>query len=72
MTPLLADVLIEMLVVGLLIYLITIIPWPAPLGWMAVALRVIVIVFAVIWLINLLVGLSGSAPWFGAPYPYRR
>lgn len=72
MPQLLADILIEFLIVGLLLYLISIIPWPPPLGWVALALRVIIIVFAVIWLINLLVGLSGSAPWFGAPYPYRR
>ncbi len=71
MPPILASILIEMLVIGLLLYLITIIPWPAPLGWVALALRVIIIVFAVIWLINLLAGATSWGPLFGAPY-YRR
>lgn len=71
MPPILASILIEMLVIGLLLYLITIIPWPAPLGWVALALRVIIIVFAVIWLINLLAGVTSWGPLFGAPY-YRR
>ena len=64
----LVNILIALLIVGLILYLISIIPTNAETAWIAQAARVIVIVFAVIWLICLL---AGVVPAVGYPYRLR-
>ena len=53
---LLVTILVVGLVVWLLLYVISILPLPAPFGQVA---RVVVILIAVIWLIKILLGVSG-------------
>jgi hypothetical protein len=64
---LLVEVLIGLLVLGLILYCISLIPTNPSNAWLIQIARVIVIVFAVIWLIYLLAGLMP-----GGPYPFRR
>jgi len=73
MPSFMVSILIELLVVGLLLWIISVIPWPAPMGWLARILQVVIVVFAAIWLINMLAGMTSYGPFFGAPPPtYRR
>jgi hypothetical protein len=65
---LLVNILIALLIVGLVLYLISIIPTKPENAWVAQAARVVVIVFVVIWLICLLAGL---VPTVGYPYRLR-
>lgn len=73
MPSFMVSILIELLVVGLLLWIISVIPWPAPMTWLVRILQVVIVVFAAIWLINMLAGMTSYGPFFGAPPPtYRR
>jgi hypothetical protein len=66
----LVNILIVFLIVGLVLYLIQLVPVPTDFAWVKLALRAIVIVFAVIWLIGVL---AGFVPAIGYPiYPRSR
>jgi hypothetical protein len=62
MIDLLVSVLIGVLVLGLVWWLIDYLPVPEPLNRIA---KIIIVVIAVIWLIYVLLGLSGHAPRLG-------
>jgi hypothetical protein len=73
MPSFMVSILIELLVVGLLLWIISVIPWPAPMGWLVRVLQVVIVVFAAIWLISMLAGMTSWGPFFGPPPPaYRR
>lgn len=73
MPSFMVSILIELLIVGLLLWIISVIPWPAPMTWLVRILQVVIVVFAAIWLINMLAGMTSYGPFFGAPPPtYRR
>jgi hypothetical protein len=66
----LINILIGLLVVGLILYLISLIPTKPETAWVSQAARVIVIVFAIIWLISLLAGWLPAGPFY--QYPQHR
>lgn len=73
MPSFMVSILIELLVVGLLLWIISVIPWPAPMVWLVRVLQVVIVVFAAIWLISMLAGMTSWGPFFGSPPPaYRR
>jgi hypothetical protein len=64
MIGLLVSVLIACIIFGLLYWLITMIPLPAPFAQVA---RVILAVIFVIWIIYVLLGLTGGSLGYGHP-----
>jgi hypothetical protein len=73
MPSFMVSILIELLVVGLLLWIISVIPWPAPMAWLVRVLQVVIVIFAVIWLISMLAGMTSWGPFIDPPLPaYRR
>jgi hypothetical protein len=62
MLELLMTVVIGLLVIGLLWWIIQMLPLPEPFGRIA---QVVIVVIAVIWLIYVLMGLVGTTPRLG-------
>lgn len=59
MIPLLVNILIILIVVGLLYWIVTQLPLPPPVKQIA---TVVVVVICVLWLVYLLLPLAGTAP----------
>jgi uncharacterized BrkB/YihY/UPF0761 family membrane protein len=64
----LISILIGVLIIAAILYVISLIPSSPENAWLIQIARVIVIVFAIIWLVYLL---YGAMP-IGSPYPYHR
>lgn len=64
MIGLLIDLLILCLVLGLVIYIFSKVPILAPFAWLA---NIICVVIVVIFLINLLLGISGGGGYLWGP-----
>jgi hypothetical protein len=59
MIELLITVLIGLLIIGLLWWVVTMLPLPQPFAQIA---QVVIVVLAVIWLIYVLMGVAGMGP----------
>jgi hypothetical protein len=68
---LLVNVLIVLLIVGLILYVVSVIPCPTELLWIKQVFRVVVIVFACIWFISLLAGWAPPIGNYPVGRPYR-
>jgi hypothetical protein len=60
----LISLLIAVIVIGLLFYVLSLLPIPQP--WANIA-KVILVVIVIIWLLGY-VGMLGSAPWYSGPH----
>jgi len=67
---LLFSLLITLIIVAAVLYIISLIPFPAEMGWLVQVIRIIVVLVFVIYLLNVLFGLSGGPGLFS--YPYHR
>lgn len=63
----LLSIVVALVIVGLVLWVVSQIPMDATI---ARIIRVVVVVFVCLWLLNLLAPMIGTGPYFG-PYPHR-
>lgn len=66
----LVSLLITLLIIGIIFsviwWIVSVIPWPAPLAWVGLVIKIVVALILLIWLISVLLPLTGGG--LGHPY----